>query len=1304
MAFLLSKKKAFFRKAAAFCLALALVAEGGIAEAQALPRSPVPAADTYRPAHLRSLSFDGARPGARVLLDAGDQVLHGASAPSLRTLLQYFLTGVSLPDSAFWVNLRPDSPDAVIDPALARTECGRIMLEADLQLKKDLAAYLSPRSPPGARYWERMYRKAEELFGASHGSIPAVSRPWIVPGEIVIQKNAGSAYVYKATLKVMLEADRLKGDAAYSFADERLGELNRYSAGLMKELIIPRLTRDVNCARRYAALRQVYYSLILAQWFKKAFVGQKMYPASRADSGDLAGIESATRWSSGEYFRQYRESFAHGEYHSREAVAEGAGARVRNYASGGLVMTGLLENTGGESRVYAVAAPGGAVPEIPALNTAVAVSFDGGSAAAPDNVPAGYLLAALGIDGTTRARGQVAAAWDGYEVRRFGSGLFDPAMLAVLQKELVRISAVSIEQFDLLYDGEGKLLGLFPVFSPLIRERAKLSPAEIPLQYINMSYYNYPLPRASDPGAQKQWKEISFLLLKDREAINRYKEQAGCDMIELNTLPDGPFVYASINKKTGTYEARPICTFMENNKLSWSFGKLPEPDPGKEQLFTVVFPTVYNPANPDHYRADRHYFEALYWDFELRPGQSMLVVGPGVGVEAWLAALRTGGVIHSVGINPFEIANLKATAAAGGFRVEAITGDNIIDENGVPRFSRVFDRITWDMPWYSGYLGDALSPKRRLADFWDGDFKGEALRRFCRGLVLMLGTRGKALCWNMLDDLSRDPVGKIFREYKFDVTMKKAGHNQEMLYFVGRPAQKDGGSPILDARIRWNSQFPLPAAVRERIRKVISWAQSPDDGSGRSGIVVLPEPLTYTVNGRKMVVTAVKVKGMGDFRSADHRQPSEKEIYQGDYEIVIDGQGRMRMEDFDPDPTGGLTFRGAEHEFRMLGTILSRDGARVNIPLGFGSYPGKMFRDDAMGFVIQGITDQKDPRFRDTLIHGADISLGGKGIQTRPGDELVRRAGGSDDATVAAYLYDCYRKWGRALRRLNDAGILQQSGHSQNWMVDPDGEVVIHDFDSALDKRMLTPQAGFMYQLVTELGQTISYIVGDETFTRLGYFLMEQGRPAHEAFLRGYFGDREFEGQPAFRELTGRLAQRPEQMRDEFDRTVMIVRLEAALFLYEPLAAALRQRPPFPGQEFREEIVSFAERGAPEQIVSRKKREREDAAGRDGGKMDTGGIDLTSLQAPARPAAVAARAGTVDEREWGRVERMAACGMMPSVQRLELLFCPGAVPADREGALRLFARIMRLQETALDPASPVMIRWLESVPAAPSYN
>ena len=49
-------------------------------------------------------------------------------------LLDYFKIGLSLPNDKFWVNLRPDSQDQIIDDELAKTDLGKVMLEAHLNL------------------------------------------------------------------------------------------------------------------------------------------------------------------------------------------------------------------------------------------------------------------------------------------------------------------------------------------------------------------------------------------------------------------------------------------------------------------------------------------------------------------------------------------------------------------------------------------------------------------------------------------------------------------------------------------------------------------------------------------------------------------------------------------------------------------------------------------------------------------------------------------------------------------------------------------------------------------------------------------------------------------------------------------------------------------------------------------------------------------------------------------------------------------------------------------------------------------
>jgi hypothetical protein len=340
--------------------------------------------DKFRPLHLRYLQYDSQLNNFNLLLDKGNlkTLSNSFVEESTKTLLQYFLVGVSLPNDAFWVNLRPDSPDDVIDPLLGQTEVGKILLEADVQLKKDTAKFTSPETPEGKEYWDKLYTKAGEIFGGQNVTIPTLTRPWIVPNEIIIRETTDNAYIYKATLKVMLEDDYLKGSAVYNFDDARLKELNTYASQILREKIIPKLTQEVNTSKKYASLRQVYYSLILAQWFKQRFNGKGGPYASLINRKNLAGLISKGSWSKNTYFKQYQKSFKDGEYNFRVPMTTPSGQVVRSYFSGGIQLpnnmvpaqgsTAMLESGGRSASII-----GKLTNWVNRIRTVVGVNVDG---------------------------------------------------------------------------------------------------------------------------------------------------------------------------------------------------------------------------------------------------------------------------------------------------------------------------------------------------------------------------------------------------------------------------------------------------------------------------------------------------------------------------------------------------------------------------------------------------------------------------------------------------------------------------------------------------------------------------------------------------------------------------------------------------------------------------------------------------------------------------------------------------------------------------------------------------------------
>lgn len=300
--------------------------------------------ESFRPPHLRYLRYIPSSGDLEVFLDKGnsDNLTGAAAENATRSALRFFLAGLSLPNSAFWVNLRPEPGTDVMDTSLARTDIGKIFLEADVQLKKDLARFTSPETEAGEEYWNRLYKKADELYAGEKTVIPTITRPWIVPDEVILKESPDSAYVYKATLKVMLEEDYLRESPAFPSGDRRLQQLNAYSSQLIRELILPKLTDEINTAQRYAPLRKVYYALILSQWFKQKLRNTGGTLASRIDSLNLDGADSTAPWSEKTYIDEYRASFAGGEYRIARRGYSRQGPTIRRFASGGIVLTSAL--------------------------------------------------------------------------------------------------------------------------------------------------------------------------------------------------------------------------------------------------------------------------------------------------------------------------------------------------------------------------------------------------------------------------------------------------------------------------------------------------------------------------------------------------------------------------------------------------------------------------------------------------------------------------------------------------------------------------------------------------------------------------------------------------------------------------------------------------------------------------------------------------------------------------------------------------------------------------------------------------
>ena len=101
--------------------------------------------DTLPPANgSRSPSISATLSGSDGIVTAIFQSPAGSSprfAGDANTRLSYDALGtwMALPASADWVNLSPDEPDRIVDSEMGKTDVGRILLLADLQIRRTSA-------------------------------------------------------------------------------------------------------------------------------------------------------------------------------------------------------------------------------------------------------------------------------------------------------------------------------------------------------------------------------------------------------------------------------------------------------------------------------------------------------------------------------------------------------------------------------------------------------------------------------------------------------------------------------------------------------------------------------------------------------------------------------------------------------------------------------------------------------------------------------------------------------------------------------------------------------------------------------------------------------------------------------------------------------------------------------------------------------------------------------------------------------------------------------------------------------------
>ena len=266
-------------------------------------------------------------------LTSSDQRLRSES----EKLIKYFLATLTIPEDDMWGNLSPYEKDRIIPQQLGQTELGRDMLAEDYVLKQLTASLIYPEKKLGKEFWNRVYSKAQELYGTSSISVNTFNKVWILPDKAAVFVRNNTAFVVESHLKVMLEEDYLSLAKHTGIQNPNRTKTNAIGNQIVREVILPELEKEVNKGKNFATLRQMFYSLILASWYKNN-LKEALLNQVYANKSKISGVDLEDKTIKEQIYREYLKAYKKGVFnYIKEDIDQATQQPLpRKYFSGGL--------------------------------------------------------------------------------------------------------------------------------------------------------------------------------------------------------------------------------------------------------------------------------------------------------------------------------------------------------------------------------------------------------------------------------------------------------------------------------------------------------------------------------------------------------------------------------------------------------------------------------------------------------------------------------------------------------------------------------------------------------------------------------------------------------------------------------------------------------------------------------------------------------------------------------------------------------------------------------------------------------
>lgn len=273
------------------------------------PGTMVPMSNDYSFAVLKGIKIDVNNPfDLDFVIDSNSQ--KDVTEEEASKLVNYFLAALTIDKENIWVNLSPYEQNRITDKNLAITDLGKDLLKQDYILKQLSASLTHPTSTTGKNYWTRV--NSEESV-VNSGDL---SKIWVVPETAKIYEEDNSAFITKMTFDVETQSEENISSSLVSILDE--------------------VRSDVNTGKNFANLRQIFHSIVLAEWFKAKLKDSifKHY----INQNKVAGIDINDKAVKDKIWAQYVESFKKGAYDTVAKVKDSNSGRIQKqkYFCGGI--------------------------------------------------------------------------------------------------------------------------------------------------------------------------------------------------------------------------------------------------------------------------------------------------------------------------------------------------------------------------------------------------------------------------------------------------------------------------------------------------------------------------------------------------------------------------------------------------------------------------------------------------------------------------------------------------------------------------------------------------------------------------------------------------------------------------------------------------------------------------------------------------------------------------------------------------------------------------------------------------------